>query len=429
MPSNRADARRGGPRPRGAVLPALLLALSLLTGLVSACSALDPERPGGTAGTTDVTAEVRGLLARHARAAREGALPTFLGDVDGSRTAFHARQKHYFRNLQELPLARFGWKVPDGSVTETDDGDYRALVTQRMKLRGYDAVPVLTPQALTFTRDDEGRLLLSDDREPGFNEKYGVDPAPWDLERIHVRQGDGVLGIFDEGSLSASDSIVDAVQRGIAAVDAEVPLDWPGTVVVYALSDRRVLESMGNLPGGDPDRLDGVAFPVRASPSNRELASTRFLLHPRIVDLSGELRDRLVRHEHTHVAPGLRDDKVPTWLSEGLAEYVSVQPIPTYRRMIARAALARAGAGVTRLPRNRTFNGPESGAHYGIAWYACEYVAGTYGEDALWRLFDAMRAGKGTREKGQEAVLRKVLGIDGHQLAGAAGEKITATFG
>jgi hypothetical protein len=409
------------------VLPALLLALALLTGLVS-CSTLDPDAPDGPVASADVTAEVRGLLERHAEAVRSGALALFLDDVDASRPAFHARQKRYFRNLQQLPLARFGWKVPDGSVTRTDEG-LRALVTQRLKLRGYDAVPVTTPQALTFTRDDEGRLLLSDDRDRAYAEQQGVDPAPWELARIHVREGDGVLGIFDAASLDAADETVAAVERGITAVEEEVPLDWPGTVVVYALGDRSLIDSIDNLPGGDPDRLDGVAFPVRASPRNRALAGTRFLLHPRMVDRDGELRDRLIRHELTHVALGLRDDRVPTWLSEGLAEYVSVQPVPTYRRMIARAALERARGGIERLPRNRTFNGPESGAHYGIAWYACEYVAAAFGEDALWRLFDAMRAGDGTREKGQDQVLRKMFGIDGHQLAQAAAAKITATFG
>jgi hypothetical protein len=190
-----------------------------------------------------------------------------------------------------------------------------------------------------------------------------------------------------------------------------------------------VLADLDNLPGGDPDALDGVAFPVRAGPRSTTLASTRFMLHPRMIDRNDGTRDRLIRHELTHVALGVRDDHVPTWLSEGLAEHVSVEPIPTYRRLIARAALTEGRAGVTRLPADRTFNGPGSGAHYGVAWFACEYVAATYGEDTLWRLFDAMRAGDGTREKGQDAVLEKVLGIGSSELAAAAGQKIVNTFG
>ena len=82
--------------------------------------------------------------------------------------------------------------------------------------------------------------------------------------------------------------------------------DWSERVVVYALSDLRALAELDNLPGGDPDRLDGVAFPVRAGPRTRTLASTRFMLHPRMIYRNDQTRDRLIRHELTHVALGLR---------------------------------------------------------------------------------------------------------------------------
>jgi hypothetical protein len=247
--------------------------------------------------------------------------------------------------------------------------------------------------------------------------------------RIEVEAGSGVLGVFDAESVDAAYQILASVEAGIGAIDAEVPLEWSHRVVVYALSDVRVLAELDNLPGGDPDRLDGVAFPVRAGPRTRRLASTRFMLHPRMIYRTDATRDRLIRHELTHVALGLRDDKVPTWLSEGIAEYVSVQTIPPYRRMIAKQALTAARAGVDGLPRDKTFNGPGSGAHYGVAWYACEYVAATYGEDALWRLFDTMRADGGTGERRQNAVIQDVLGISGDQLADAAATKIVNTFG
>lgn len=106
-----------------------------------------------------------------------------------------------------------------------------------------------------------------------------------------------------------------------------------------------------------------------------------------------------------------------------------MQPIPTYRRMIAKDALTDAQTGPAGLPRDKTFNGARSGANYGLAWFACEYVASTYGEDALWRLFDTMRAEGGTGEKSQDAVIREVLNISGDQLADAAAQKIVNTFG
>lgn len=120
---------------------------------------------------------------------------------------------------------------------------------------------------------------------------------------------------------------------------------------------------------------------------------------------------------------------MPTWLSEGLAEYVSVQPVPTYDRMISRDAVNGARRGLSSLPGDETFNGPDSGANYGVAWYACEYVASTYGEKTLWRLFDVMRRGRGTSGADQDRVLRQVLGIDSRELAQGAGQMILATFG
>ncbi|MGZ8744732.1 MAG: hypothetical protein ACXWXO_17590, partial [Nocardioides sp.] len=388
----------------------------------------DDDSAQAPVASRDVTAEVRDVLNRHARALRRGEMTAFLDDVDEARKPFAARQKRYFLNLRQLPLAKFGWRVPDNSVTETDDG-LRAVVELRMQLQGYDAAPVLTPQALTFTRSDDDSLKLAGDRDREFEDRYGVERAPWDLMRIDVEVGDGVLGVFDAKSVDAAYQIIGSVERGIDAIDAEVPLTWSNRVVVYALSDIRPLAELDNLPGGDPDRLDGVAFPVRAGPRTRQLASTRFMLHPRMIYRNDQTRDRLIRHELTHVALGLRDDKVPTWLSEGIAEYVSVQPIATYRRMIARDALTDAQAGVDGLPRDKTFNGSRSGANYGIAWFACEYISATYGEDALWRLFDMMRAEGGTGEKGQDKVIRDVLGIRGDELADSAAQKIVNTFG
>ena len=64
---------------------------------------------------------------------------------------------------------------------------------------------------------------------------------------------------------------------------AEIPLPWPEKAVVYALTDLDVLRGLANLPGGNPDRVDGVAFPVRAAPGSRKVASTRFMLHPRMI--------------------------------------------------------------------------------------------------------------------------------------------------
>src|SRR3546814_3686661 len=97
--------------------------------------------------------------------------------------------------------------------------------------------------------------------------------------------------------------------------------------------------------------------------------------------------------------------------------------------MISRDALEAAQACITELPRDDSFNGAESSKNYGIAWYACEYIASTFGQDTLWRLFEEMRRARGISEARQGDVLLEVLGVDSSEVAEAAGRKIIATFG
>lgn len=423
----------GDCRPRGegrASAPRMLVALLVLCLALAGCTLDDAgDPPPAAPATASAADEVRDLLDRRARAVRRNDLRGFLSDVARGGGAFRDRQRTYFENLQELPLAQFRYDLSDGSVSERGDGRVRAVVRLRMQLEGYDAHPVVSPYLLRFRRDQEGRLRLVDDRDERFAEDRDLERAPWDLTAIEVVEGDGVLGIFDRRSVDAAYQIIPSVEEGIADVSGEVPLSWSRSVVVYALSDVGVLAALDNLPGGDPDRLDGVAFPVAGGVRGNRLAGIRFMLHPRMVDRDDETRARLIRHELTHVALGRRDDRVPTWLSEGIAEYVSVQPIPPFERMISRDAVDAARAGVRELPADGMFNGPQSGANYGIAWYACEHIATVYGEGALWRLFEAMRARGSTGPEERARVLRDVLGLGPQELAAAAGRRILDTFG
>lgn len=407
----------------------LLILVVLFAGLTGCSLGGGENPPGPTARAGDVVTEVRQLLARRAAAVHEGNRSAFMADLAHRDTAFVRSQEQYFQNLRELPLATFEFAVPDGGVETRERGGVEVQVYVSLQLDGFDKVPVESEARYAFRHTKQGRLRLVSVRDLAFEKRNDIDPAPWDLGPIEVERSANVLGIFDPQSVNAAYQIIPSVEEGIGDVNQEVPMRWSGKVVVYALTELTVLSHLDNLPGDDPDLLDGVAFPVRAGPGSREVASTRFLLHPRMIHRTDATRDRLIRHELTHVAIGSRDDAVPTWLSEGLAEYVSVQPVPTYERMISRDAVEAARAGLDRLPEDATFNGSDSAVNYGISWYACEYVASTFGEKALWRLLDAMRRGGGTSEERQDDVLMATLGINSSQLARGAGQKLLGTFG
>ena len=111
------------------------------------------------------------------------------------------------------------------------------------------------------------------------------------------------------------------------------------------------------------------------------VASTRFVLNPRLLAADPGVRDRLIRHELVHVALGSRDDRIPVWLSEGLAEYLSVRTMPAGRAGDLGRGARRGPRRPRRAARRDTFNdGPSLAANYGVAWWICEAIAETYGE-------------------------------------------------
>lgn len=385
-----------------------LAALTIVAAALLGCSGDGSPETTPDAVPQDAVDAISRALETRARAVRR-ADPDAFASLVGGPAAFRHEQQTWFANLTQLPIQRIGYRLDPGSLVR--DGEAYAVTAEvTLQLEGYDAAPVTTETRLRFRPAPRrpGRLLLT-----------AADPAqpqPWDLGPVEVREAAGVLGVFDPGSLDTASELLDSVEDGIASVAAEVPYDWNGTVVVYALSDPEFLLGLEGVPGDDPADLDALAFPVGES--------TRVALNPRMLDQAGRERDRLVRHELTHVAVGTRDDAVPVWLSEGLAEYVAVRPLAPEDRRIPEVAVRAAQAGVADLPDDTSFNGEGSDAHYGLAWWAIEYVADAYGEDVPWLLLDSMA------EPGAEpdAVLRDQFGTSTEDLAGQAARLILALY-
>ncbi len=370
----------------------------------------------------DVARGVTRALARRADALRNANREAFLAGVDGKDAAFARLQATYFDNLVTLPVAELGYRLDPTSLVREGKA-YWAEVDVTLQLDGYDAVPVVTRDRYLFARGKGDRFLLASTSDRPWEEQNDVDAEPWETGPVTVVAGSSVLGIFDAGSAAQAGAVVADVQGGVAAVRSQVPYDWDGRVVVYGLSDPAFLADLDGLPGDDPLAIDAVTFPVAARAGSAKVASTRFLLNPTMVANPGPARQRLIRHELTHVALGERQTDAPTWFSEGLAEYVSVQPLAPSARAISGAALDAAERGLTAMPADDEFNGSASEANYGVAWWACEYLAESYDESMLWVLLDAMSG-----PDGADGVLQRVLQINEAQLARKAGRLMLDTF-
>lgn len=430
MSNTRAD--HAPRRAAGPLLVVLLVALAACTSAEepddARRSAPDRESAATAEGTAlgpgrvrDVARGLERLLERRAAAVRSGDRGAFEAGLDPRDPEFLSGQAVWFDNVVQLPLARLAYRLDAGSLVR-DGRSYWGTVEVGLRLAEYDARTVVTRDRYRFIRTRDGFRLASV-TDPAWERRNPTTAQPWDLEPVVIREGAGVLGVFDRGSAPRAGEVVTAVERGVAAIAPRIPLEWDRRVVVYALSNSDFLAGLGDVPGGDPMAVDGLTFPVMAAPGRDAVAATRFVLNPRLLDDPGPARDRLIRHELVHVALGARDDRIPLWLGEGLAEYLSVRTIPPAERVISGAALDAARRGLTRLPGNEEFNGPDSLANYGVSWWACEVIAETWGEQTLWTLVEAL---DGAADPAAE--LRSLLGVSERQLAARAGRAMLATY-
>ncbi len=390
MPRRRAD--RAGTQHR--IVTALLLP-ALLVPTLAACS--DDSPVVSSDPDADVAESIQRTLRQRARALVDRDTVAFERTFKQRNADFVAEQEQYFDNLGQLPLGTVRLEVAEDTL-EPDGDAYWAEITLRLELQGYDVAPVVTRDRWRFAPTRDGRrYLLTSTTDPGWEARSGSQPQPWDLGEVEVRDGAGVLGIFDATTVANADAVLDSVSEGRFAVRSVLPVDVedPGGVVVYTLADPAFVESLKGLPVDDPDQLDGatIAVPTDAGAGNGKVSSYRIVLNPHVIDESDAVLDRLVRHELTHVALGDHARGVPLWFTEGLAEYVSVQPIAPAERRLQTDALNLVAGGVDDVPSDEEFAGEHAEGWYAVSWWVCEYVAANYGEDALWALLDGFADG------------------------------------
>ena len=211
--------------------------------------------------------------------------------------------------------------------------------------------------------------------------------APWDTTRIVVRRSADALGIFDRSSQSSAGRIMAWTEESLATVRRDVPEQWRGDVVVYALSSERLLRRMGTR---FLDRA-AIAFPVfddSDSPTRR--VATRVLINPRYLPRNEIEGTYLLTHEITHVALARTSGDTPTWVQEGLADYVATRGADPARWLPTDATAARARKGADAMPSSTFFGDDDPGFDYDLSLAACAYLARRFGQDRLWAFLDRL---------------------------------------
>jgi hypothetical protein len=146
--------------------------------------------------------------------------------------------------------------------------------------------------------------------------------------------------------------------------------------------------------------------------------SDRVILNPPGFAKLGPLgRQVVLTHEITHVASrSATGPLVPTWLIEGMADYVGYRGTGIAASLAASELVADLSHGrqLGGLPRDSAYSGanPRLPQAYERSWLACRYMVETFGARRLVRLYRVIgRNGNGTETSATDTAMRAVLHI------------------
>lgn len=376
---------------------------------------------------------------------------TFLSAVDPRQPAVMTRQRTVYRSLAALPLLDpdYSWAGDDLEPVAAPaiPDAVEVKVEFRYRLRGWDALTAHPPMAFTFAPVGNQWLVVADTAQPDGS-SVGPFAEPWASGRsLVVEQRRHVLVLGDAARRADVRRLATNLERVVADVRRLWPEpSWNGTVVAYAVTDRRfVAEWFGDQaadgrrddPGGVPSfEARVVSLPGAAEPDGtRRRGPTRLVVTPYLLRQSDAYSISVLRHEVTHVATDHLGRYPPAWLLEGAAEYTGfrlggkrVDAERTFGRHGVPPATAKAMQRGTWRPvlvtdPRQFYQGSSKAveAAYIDSWIAALYVADRYGDATLRRLYRTAAAQPESASWAEvEAVaLRTVLQTDRERFTAA----------
>lgn len=319
--------------------------------------------------------------------------------------------------------------MPGTLVKGPRDGSYWAEISTTTELEGYDDKPVHSYDRWLFrsTRDGQRYVLVST-TDKGWEESHDTGTQPWEVEHVYVGEYGSILGIFDSATAAHADEVLRTVSEGKdddTLILPEDPASDSWGTVVYVLGDQSIINGLSGGSVGEPGHADGltIAIPADLNDPSKGTAGYRVSFSPGVLTQPESAFGRLVRHEMTHATLGARGKGSPMWLTEGVAEWVSVRPMRPSQRQLPSDALA-VGAAAQHLPTSADFAGSNPAAWYGVSWWTCEYIANSYGRSMLWTLLDRLAGGAD-----QDTVIPELLGLTPDQLVRRGVALMAATYG
>ncbi|NGN95972.1 hypothetical protein G5C66_24940 [Nocardioides sp. KC13] len=267
---------------------------------------------------------VEDLLADRATAALQGDEAAFLATVDPRDRKLLDQQRTIFTNLQELPLKSFAYQVKQSDrapdEVRNDGVLFSPQVVEVAQLEQAHRASVANATDMTFVRHDGGWVVGRDRAAP--REKYS---RPWFGGPVTAAVGRSVVVVTEQDGPTSADELLERVSEARTEIKKKLETVWRAEEREVPLLVDATYN--GRPPGDTFDGDDGAAAVTYWVPAagRRPRTSTSALAGAVIKDnpvATNRLAtdERTLRHEMSHVyGPAL----VPTWVNEGLAEYLS----------------------------------------------------------------------------------------------------------
>ncbi len=308
-------------------------------------------------------------------------------------------------SLSGVPFESFRVRLarsdrPDADQARSGRFDATAIVEYRLPL---DGILVGRTADASFRLGPRGWRLVS------------LNPSGrdlWDHEPVQVTEDGQVLVIGPRGDsrVAGLGGMAEQARQDVAGFWSA---KWPKTAVVVLPSEARLLNPLVGSRSGS----DQVAVTLWATGSEGPVI--RVVLNPSVYDRMAPLaREIVLRHEITHVAQdALPRENVPTWLTEGLADYSGYRGSGVPDSLVGAELFAevRASGAPTELPKESEFDldlpGDQRRASYQAGWAFCRMVADQYGEDELVPFYVAVSRGDGSTQQRLDDAAQKVMGV------------------
>lgn len=339
-------------------------------------------------------AAAQDLLSARAAAVETRNKSAWMATLDAPASAFRGRQSLAFDNLIKLPLGQFAYdtvqQAPDLVASRARRVGPEAWVVRApgtYSLAGYDRAPRSFEETFTLVRRPGG-WCLADDTD-------GAEAVQiWDLPGLKVLRGRSVvvIGNAPEARMRDYSVTADAAVRRVTGVWGK---DWNAHVVIVTPSTTGEFARL--MLGSADDGLDQIAAITQGLIEPGERAQgDRVVINPKAFTALQPIGRRVViTHELTHVAVRSSTTRpVPTWLSEGMADYVGYSGLDLSRERVAGEllTLVRQGKGPKALPTAADFDPAltKISTSYSEAWLAVSRLVDLYGQTKVVGFYRAI---------------------------------------